>query len=193
MGSWKTMAISLPRRLRIAASPSVARSRRRPSRPRNVSRPPAILPGGLAIKRMRESPVTDLPDPDSPTITGVSPLAMAKESPSTARSLPSSVANSTWRSSTSSSGAPAIGASDPPPARIKRIAQGVAEQVEADHHGEDRQAGEGGDPPGGEEIALAIRQQRAPVGRRRLGAEAEEGEPRRLHHHGARLERGHDQ
>src|SRR6185295_5519101 len=106
-------------------------------RPRNVSRPPAILPGGLAIRRMTESPVTDLPDPDSPTITRVSPLAMAKESPSTARSLPPSVANSTWRSSTSSSGSPAIGPSGSPPAWIKKIAQGVPEQVEPDYHGED--------------------------------------------------------
>ena len=36
------------------------------------------MPGGFGISRIAESDVTDLPDPDSPTIPIVSPLFKSK-------------------------------------------------------------------------------------------------------------------
>ena len=37
--------------------------------------PPTILPGGVGIRRMIDSAVTLLPQPDSPTMPSVSPFA----------------------------------------------------------------------------------------------------------------------
>jgi hypothetical protein len=74
MGSWKIMAMSLPRICRIRDSVACARSSISPSAPRNRMREPSwILPGGVGISRITESEVTDLPLPDSPTIPSVSP------------------------------------------------------------------------------------------------------------------------
>src|ERR687888_2141995 len=50
-----------------------------------------MRPGGWGMSRMIESAVTDLPEPDSPTIPSVSPLLMCRSMPSTARTMPSSV------------------------------------------------------------------------------------------------------
>src|SRR6516225_10185479 len=145
----------------MSPSPSVTRSRALPSLSWNMILPPAMRPGGLAMSRMRARPVTDLPDPDSPTMTRVSPLAMLKERPSTAVRTPASVANSTFRSSTVRSGCVWLGGSlsltrgigsGAAPARVEKVAKRVAEEVEADHYGKDREAGKGRDPPGGEEI-----------------------------------------
>ena len=47
--------------------------------------------------------VTDLPEPDSPTIENTSPRCTSKVTPSTARTTPSSVVNLAWRSRTESS------------------------------------------------------------------------------------------
>ena len=47
--------------------------------------------------------VTDLPEPDSPTMPTVSPGAMSNETPRTASTSPSSVGNVTLRSRTDSS------------------------------------------------------------------------------------------
>ena len=49
--------------------------------------------------------VTDLPEPDSPTIATTSPRSTVNETPSTALTMPSSVWKMTRSSSTSSSGA----------------------------------------------------------------------------------------
>ena len=63
---------------------------------------PAILPGGSAISRRIDIEVTDLPQPDSPTIATVSPASMWNDTPSTARTMPSGVAKWVCRFSTSS-------------------------------------------------------------------------------------------
>ena len=52
---------------------------------------PAILPGGSGISRRIDSAVTDLPQPDSPTMPSVSPASMWNDTPSTARTTPSGV------------------------------------------------------------------------------------------------------
>ena len=62
IGSWKIIAMRLPRMRRISDSGNLSRSF-----PRKRMRPPAIDPGGLGIRRRIESAVTDLPQPDSPT------------------------------------------------------------------------------------------------------------------------------
>ena len=68
IGSWKIIAISLPRIDRTSLSDIW-----RMSSPLKMTSPAAILPGGVGIKRMIESPVMLLPEPDSPTTPSVSP------------------------------------------------------------------------------------------------------------------------
>src|SRR5262245_32335662 len=65
-------------------------------------RPPAMRPGGSGISRSTLSAVTDLPQPDSPTTPRVRPRSTSKDTPSTARTGPSSVRNSVTRSSMAS-------------------------------------------------------------------------------------------
>ncbi len=64
--------------------------------------PRSIVPF-CASRRMIESEVTDLPEPDSPTIPSVEPGSTANESPLTAATVPSSVRNVVLRSRTSKS------------------------------------------------------------------------------------------
>ncbi len=86
MGSWKIMEILLP----LIRLMSLAGILSRSSPMKRIS-PPAILPGGLGIMLMIERLVTDLPEPDSPTMPRVSPLRSSKLTPSTALTIPSSV------------------------------------------------------------------------------------------------------
>src|SRR5258708_23760503 len=55
------------------------------------------------MRRMSDSAVTDLPQPDSPTRPSVSPAASSNDTPSTAWTTPSRVKNCVLRSLTSSS------------------------------------------------------------------------------------------
>ena len=96
IGSWKIIAISLPRILRISGSVLVNKFW-----PRSEIEPPSMRPGGIGIKRMIESALTDLPEPDSPTMPSVEPLSTEYESPFTAPTKPSSVLKPTRRSLTS--------------------------------------------------------------------------------------------
>ena len=65
MGSWKIIAMSLPRSSRYCFSDRVARSL-----PSNSREPPATCPGS-AKRPMMDRLVTDLPEPDSPTIARI--------------------------------------------------------------------------------------------------------------------------
>jgi hypothetical protein len=78
--------------------------------------------------------------------------------------------------------------------RVEHVAHRVTEEVERQHHGQDREAGEDSEPPGVEVLHRA-RDHRSPLRRRRLSTEAEEGETgeqqdrrtdveRRQHQHG---------
>ena len=73
IGSWKIIAISEPRIFCICASdlPII-------SSPLNVIDPFSTR-AFLANKPIKERVVTDLPDPDSPTIANVSPLYKSNE------------------------------------------------------------------------------------------------------------------
>src|ERR1051325_7670313 len=97
IGSWKTMAMSLPRTLRISFSDSDARSR-----PLKRISPPVIFPG-CATRRMIDIAVTLLPQPDSPTSATASPRRTLNETLSTASTAPSAVKNVVRRFFTSSS------------------------------------------------------------------------------------------
>src|SRR5437764_6681561 len=96
---------------------------------------PAILPGGSGIRRISDIEVTDLPQPDSPTIASVSPSLTWKDTPSTARLIPPGVRKWVCRLSTSRSAIAisletleALGH-----ARIERIAKAVAKQIDREH------------------------------------------------------------
>ncbi len=70
IGSWKIIATSLPRILRISGSLLASRFS-----PRSVIVPLSMRPGGDGIRRMIESALTDLPEPDSPTMPSVEPAS----------------------------------------------------------------------------------------------------------------------
>ena len=77
---------------------------------------------------------------------------------------------------------------------IERIAQAVAQQIERQHGDQDREAREGHDPPGAQHELARVGEHRAPFRRRRLRAEPEEAERRRVEDRGRDAERGlHDQ
>ena len=95
IGSWKIIAISLPRTSARSLSERVVRSR-----PSQSTSPPTIFAGGFGIRPMIESAVTDFPQPDSPTIPSVRPTSTSKVMPSTARTTPSRVKKCVWRSRT---------------------------------------------------------------------------------------------
>ncbi len=89
MGSWKTMAISLPRIARISGplGSRVARSTG-PASLWSTMLPPAMTPFRGTMRRI-DCDVTLLPQPDSPTMPSTRPRLTSKETPSTARSVPS--------------------------------------------------------------------------------------------------------
>ena len=69
-----------------------------------LARSPRTWRSGPRVSPIRVIAVTDLPEPDSPTIETISPGETENETPSTACTTPSSVANETLSSETSSSG-----------------------------------------------------------------------------------------
>ena len=110
MESWKIMATSLPRTSRICFSLSLTRSR-----PLSLIDPPTMWPP-LGSSLMIDSPVMDLPQPDSPTRPRVSPAPMARLTLPTAWTTERDSLMWVERSSTSITGAVACrrssGASD---------------------------------------------------------------------------------
>src|SRR3954454_14981925 len=170
IGSWKTIATSLPPTRRSPRFFSLNRSR-----PWNIAVPLTTRPGGWGIRPSSASVETLLPEPDSPTMPSVSPGKRSYETPSTAWTIPSSVLNSTTRSLIERTGS----GTHSPLGRVERIAEAVADEVHAEDDGNDGQARKDGQPP-----LLWIRSrladEHAEGRRRRLDPEAEEGE-RSLH------------
>src|SRR3954471_2584546 len=141
------MAILLPRSFSSSVSRAVVSSRP----PKRIS-PSTVVNIGLCRPRMVRL-VTDFPEPDSPTIPSVLPRATSKESPSTARTMPSSVLKLTCRSRTESSGPASAGDGTPaslvrvvttvlllpglgePHARVDEGVGGVDDDVEQQDHG----------------------------------------------------------
>src|SRR4029453_5033852 len=99
-------------------------------------RPPAMAPGGrMRLRRLK--PVTDLPQPLSPSTASVPPRAIAKWMPFTSRTSPPLGRDSVTRPSTVISGELAM-LMRSPRERVGCIAQTVADEVEGDD-GEDHE------------------------------------------------------
>src|SRR5690242_14035401 len=103
--------------------------------------PETIRAGGVGNRRMIERAVTDLPQPDSPTIPSVFPFSTEKSTPSTARTTPARVKKCVRRSFTSSSGL--ISALLRP--RIEGVAQPIGDEVGAEDESRDCEAGDDDD------------------------------------------------
>src|SRR5260221_2263985 len=172
------MPISLLRIRRIASPPSGTRSR-----PCQRMRPATMRPGGIAISFNTDIAVTVLPQPLSPTTPRVSPASIARSTSSTACTIPSSVANCTfkpwissrWRDAGCGSRA---AATSHHLARVERVAQTVADEVDRQHRQEDCRPGEKGPMRRDVEIVLGVKQEAARG--RDIGwkAEAEKGQRR---------------
>src|SRR6185503_18181083 len=201
-GFWKIIEISRPRKSRISFSLAALTSI-----PENITEPSAMLPARSRI-RITAYDVTDLPEPDSPTMPSVSPLATLMLTCCTALTMPRRVVNSTVRSLTSRRGCTVmmpsgkISKTTPckverssllphsrdgqsqrqpsrPPLRIDDVAQAVAEQVEAEHRDHQRQPRKQRDPPfARDHEGGAFRDHDAPFRRRRPHAKPDEGQAR---------------
>src|SRR5580658_1205967 len=183
IGSWKIIAMRAPRISRIAGSGSLSRSC--PSN--KIS--PLVMRADSGSRRMIESTLAVLPEPDSPTRPISLPASTLKLTPSTARTSPPSVKNEVWSDFTSSSGCTgvnqvirlsswraSIGASAGV-RRIETVAEMVAKKVER-HHGEKNEDARDQDPRIAREVLriLRLREQVAPARCGLLDAEAEEGQ-----------------
>ena len=98
-GSWKTIEMDLPRKFAISSSVLPMSSS-----PANFTEP--VTCALSSRSPMRESAVTDLPEPDSPTMPSVRPRHRSKLTLRTASTLPASVLNETLRLRTLMMGSP---------------------------------------------------------------------------------------
>src|SRR5580658_7809204 len=180
-GSWKIIAISLPRTCRSSSC-----FRPTSSRPSSLIEPPTIDPPG-GSSPMMDSPVMDLPQPDSPTTPSVSPASILMSMLPTAWTtelvslmcvdrfsisrtgamwpLPLVVGRGIWR-------ARRLAASQPD---VRRVAERVADEVQR-HHG---QHDAGQDRPDQPPVAVrqvpgTVREHVAPVDVGVVEPEAEE-------------------
>src|SRR5579859_7568204 len=135
------MAMRSPRMRRISVSLRPSRST-----PSNRIRP-EVTPTDAGSKRIVESAVMLLPDPDSPTTPTTSPSPIENETPSRIVRPPTLV----LRPSISSTGFGAISATLELEARIEHVAQPVTHQVHAEHRDGDDQARKQRDPGRSEE------------------------------------------
>ena len=92
------------------------------------------------------SEVTDLPDPDSPTMASTSPRWTSKLSPSTALTIAGlgveGRAQVAHRQQRPLGRSERVSAPSSPHLRVERVAQAVADEHEAEHGQEDGEAGE---------------------------------------------------
>src|SRR6266403_3459052 len=155
-----------------------------------------ISPASRFIRCIRSRAVVDLPQPDSPTMPTVSPLAMENDTLSTARTVfralnrsprtgkclvrPATCNNgcaapptSSIFSSSSTDGLISLMASVPD---VHGAAHAVAKQVEADRYRKDHGAGQCRDPWVDVDRCAQRVEHQAPFRLRRFGAEAEERE-----------------
>src|SRR5450830_1642389 len=132
----------------------------------------AVTMPGCSIRPISAIMVTDLPEPDSPTIARTSPLSTLMSRPSTTgtavlspkRTLRFLISNSDMGGS--SGGVLEF--------RVQRIAQAVAHQVDCQHAEQNGQTRQAHDPPGAFDVVTGRSQHGAPLRRWRLHAQAEE-------------------
>ena len=160
----------------LAANGAQAAHRRAPARSCAVEQDrgrETIRPGGSTSRRI-EKPVTDLPEPDSPTRPRISPLASVKLTPSTALATP--VAREEMRAQILDLEKRRRHRCKP---RIEDVAQPVADEVDADDDQQQRDAGKHRHPvAAGEQVIIAVGDQQAERGLGDRHADAEEGERR---------------
>src|SRR6266511_1515819 len=169
IGSWKTIASSLPRMRRSSFFETLSRSL-----PLKRASPRTMRPGGCGINPRMDIVLTLLPEPDSPTIPSVSPGKRSYEIPSTACTTPSSVVNSTTRSRIERRGS----GTDAALGGIEGVAKPVADEVDAKHDHHDDHARECDEPPLVDALVLTFVEQATQSRSRRLDPEAEEREHR---------------
>ena len=188
IGSWKIIEMRWPRRRFIASSLSAVSSS-----PSKRIEPEAMRPVSLGIRRRMDSAVTDLPQPDSPTMPSVSPRASSNDTPSTARTTPSSVSNWVCRSRTSRIAFTAAVTSSRQP-RVEPVAQPVAQKVHRQHGDGEERAGNQDGPGRDLEEGAALGDDVAPARHFRRHAGAQEAQARLDQHgRGADIGRLHDQ
>src|ERR1700722_17356935 len=161
-----------------------------------------MSPASRFIRCINSRAVVDLPQPDSPTIPRVSPLAMANDTSSTARTVLRALNNSPRtgkcfvRPLTSSSGCAmpptsSTGSSISTDADVwimasvpdvHRATHAVAEQVETDRHREDHDAGQCRHPWLDVDRGTQRVEHQPPFRLRRFCAEAEKGKARSQDH-----------
>src|SRR5262249_18536556 len=189
-GFWKIIDISRPRSARMSVSLAWPTSM-----PVNVTDPSAMRP---ARSRMRIAAyeVTDLPEPDSPTMPTVSPLATAMSTCWTARTVPRRGENSTGRARMSSRGVSVMGGPSQGPPRGRAGARPVAQKIEAEHRDHQRGAWKERDPPlARHHEGRTLRHHDPPFGSGRTHTKPDEREPRRIEDgvaHGERHLHHHD-
>src|SRR6185437_7731436 len=166
IGSWKTVAICLPRTRRIWAASSGTRSF-----PDSSTEPETMRPPGGSIFMM-DMAVMVLPQPDSPTRPTVSPRRTVNDTPSTGCTASlrrrMSVRRSCTRSSSVTRRSPFLQPD------FERGPQRVADEVEGHDRQHDGDAGRVDQPPLAlVDVVQAVGQHVAPVGRGRRRAQAQ--------------------
>src|SRR5712692_7495922 len=118
---------------------------------------------------MMASDVTDFPEPDSPTMPRTWPGPRSKLTPRTARTIPSSVGNSTVRSLTSRMAPVSVAGRSTKAtlgthsslARIEGVSKAVTYEVDCQGDDDDEEAREVEQPRAGLGCLYAVRNQRA--------------------------------
>ncbi len=119
--------------------------------------------------------IIDLPEPDSPTTQSISPAAIAARRPRPRSARSASRRQGERRGSRSTRTGSTISVALAGEARVERVVQAFADQVERQHGQEDRDAREEADPPGVEQARAAGADHVAPAHQVRI-AEPEEGQ-----------------
>src|SRR5690242_7010324 len=180
IGSWNTMETRSPRSARSAAGLSARRS----MSPKWIL--PLLSTAFSGISPIIASASVDLPEPLSPTKPTTLPRGILKSMLRSAWTDPAGVRNSTLRPRTSITlssacdcGSAAIAMSEiPAQPRIQQIAQGFAEEGEAQGRHDQRNTACDHDPGCIADIVETVKQDASPARRRRRDTHAEIGKTR---------------
>src|SRR5476649_983972 len=134
----------------------------------------AVTMPGCSIRPISAIMVTDLPEPDSPTIASTSPLSTEMSRPSTTGTAVASPKRTLrFLISNSDMGISSGGVLE---FRVQRIAQAVTHQVDCQHAEQNGQTRQAHDPPGAFDIVAGRSEHGAPLRRWRLYAQAQEAQ-----------------
>src|SRR2546430_1047292 len=171
------------------------------SRPWKTADPSTTRPGS-SMSPMIESIVTDLPQPDSPTIPSMVPRSIVKETPSTARTSPSRVLKKVCRLFTASRGisTPSMASihAREAPLRlprpwVERIPKAVGDEERAQDQPGDGEARDDDDVRVRLVGRVAVLGERGPGGLRRRDSETDERQKRLAEDDSGELQEDEDQ